>query len=109
VNPGEIVWADFPGVVQTKRRPAVVLSSATRIDMPAADCAKTWTEPDWIVSVRARLDMGNSMSVLLSKTVWLGLAFWLAAISGLWMASVFPTDIDSLSLCILCVLCGQIP
>lgn len=29
MNPGDVVWIDFPGVVQTKRRPAVVLSSAT--------------------------------------------------------------------------------
>lgn len=29
MNSGDIVWIDFPGVVQTKRRPAVVLSSAT--------------------------------------------------------------------------------
>ena len=28
MNPGDIVWIDFPGVVQTKRRPAVILSSA---------------------------------------------------------------------------------
>ncbi len=28
-NPGEIVWIEFPGVVQTKHRPAVVLSSAS--------------------------------------------------------------------------------
>jgi len=37
MNPGEVVWIDFPGVVQTKRRPAVILSSstyhATRPDM----------------------------------------------------------------------------
>jgi len=37
MNPGDIVWIDFPGVVQTKRRPAVILSSAnyhaTRPDM----------------------------------------------------------------------------
>lgn len=25
---GEVIWIDFPGVVQTKRRPAVILSSA---------------------------------------------------------------------------------
>jgi mRNA interferase MazF len=25
---GDVVWIDFPGVVQTKRRPAVILSSA---------------------------------------------------------------------------------
>jgi mRNA interferase MazF len=29
VNPGDVVWIDFPGVVQAKRRPAVVLSSPT--------------------------------------------------------------------------------
>jgi mRNA interferase MazF len=29
VNPGDIVWIDFPGVVQTKRRPADILSSAS--------------------------------------------------------------------------------
>ncbi len=29
MNPGDIVWVEFPGVVQTKRRPAVVLSSST--------------------------------------------------------------------------------
>ena len=29
MNPGSVVWIEFPGVVQTKRRPAVVLSSAT--------------------------------------------------------------------------------
>ena len=29
MNPGEVVWIDFPGVVQTKRRPAVILSSST--------------------------------------------------------------------------------
>jgi mRNA interferase MazF len=29
MNPGDVVWIEFPGVVQTKRRPAVVLSSAT--------------------------------------------------------------------------------
>jgi mRNA interferase MazF len=27
--PGEVVWIDFPGVVQTKRRPAVILSCAS--------------------------------------------------------------------------------
>jgi mRNA interferase MazF len=27
MNPGDVVWIEFPGVVQTKRRPAVVLSS----------------------------------------------------------------------------------
>jgi mRNA interferase MazF len=26
---GEVIWIEFPGVVQTKRRPAVVLSSST--------------------------------------------------------------------------------
>ncbi len=26
---GDVVWIEFPGVVQTKRRPAVVLSSPT--------------------------------------------------------------------------------
>ncbi len=26
---GEVIWIEFPGVVQTKRRPAVILSSAT--------------------------------------------------------------------------------
>jgi mRNA interferase MazF len=34
---GDVVWIEFPGVVQTKRRPAVVLSSpgyhATRPDL----------------------------------------------------------------------------
>lgn len=29
MSPGEVVWIDFPGVVQTKRRPAVILSSAS--------------------------------------------------------------------------------
>jgi mRNA interferase MazF len=29
MKPGEVVWIDFPGVVQTKRRPAVILSSAS--------------------------------------------------------------------------------
>jgi mRNA interferase MazF len=29
MNPGDVVWLEFPGVVQTKRRPAVVLSSPT--------------------------------------------------------------------------------
>lgn len=29
MNPGNVVWIEFPGVVQTKRRPAVVLSSPT--------------------------------------------------------------------------------
>ena len=29
MNPGDVIWIDFPGVVQTKRRPAVVLSSST--------------------------------------------------------------------------------
>jgi mRNA interferase MazF len=28
MNSGDVVWIEFPGVVQTKRRPAVVLSSA---------------------------------------------------------------------------------
>src|SRR5437588_374872 len=28
MHPGEVVWIDFPGIVQTKRRPAVILSSA---------------------------------------------------------------------------------
>ena len=28
MNRGDVIWIDFPGVVQTKRRPAVVLSSA---------------------------------------------------------------------------------
>jgi mRNA interferase MazF len=29
MNSGDVVWVEFPGVVQTKRRPAVVLSSTT--------------------------------------------------------------------------------
>jgi mRNA interferase MazF len=29
MNPGDVIWIDFPGVVQTKRRPAVILSSPT--------------------------------------------------------------------------------
>lgn len=29
MNAGDVVWIDFPGVVQTKRRPAVILTSAT--------------------------------------------------------------------------------
>jgi len=29
MNPRDVVWIAFPGVVQTKRRPAVVLSSST--------------------------------------------------------------------------------
>ena len=29
MNRGDVVWIDFPGVVQTKRRPAVILSSST--------------------------------------------------------------------------------
>ena len=29
MNPGDIVWIEFPGAVQTKRRPAVILSSDT--------------------------------------------------------------------------------
>jgi mRNA interferase MazF len=29
MNPGDVVWIEFPGVVQTERRPAVILSSAT--------------------------------------------------------------------------------
>lgn len=29
MNPGDLVWVDFPGAVQTKRGPAVVLSSPT--------------------------------------------------------------------------------
>jgi mRNA interferase MazF len=29
MNAGDVVWIEFPGVVQTKRRPAVILSSAT--------------------------------------------------------------------------------
>jgi len=29
MNSGDVVWIEFPGVVQTKRRPAVILSSAT--------------------------------------------------------------------------------
>ena len=29
MNPGEVIWIDFPGIVQTKRRPAVILSSAS--------------------------------------------------------------------------------
>jgi mRNA interferase MazF len=29
MNPGEVIWIDFPGVVQTKRRPAIILSSVS--------------------------------------------------------------------------------
>lgn len=29
MKPGDVVWIVFPGVVQTKSRPAVILSSAT--------------------------------------------------------------------------------
>lgn len=29
MNPGDVVWIEFPGIVQTKRRPAVILSSST--------------------------------------------------------------------------------
>jgi mRNA interferase MazF len=29
LNSGDVVWIEFPGVVQTKRRPAVILSSST--------------------------------------------------------------------------------
>ncbi len=28
MNPGEVIRIDLPGVVQTKKRPAVILSSA---------------------------------------------------------------------------------
>jgi len=28
MSPGEVIWIEFPGIVQTKRRPAVVLSSS---------------------------------------------------------------------------------
>lgn len=27
-NPGDVVWLDFPGAMLTKRRPAVIISSA---------------------------------------------------------------------------------
>ena len=37
MNSGDVIWIEFPGVVQTKRRPAVVLSTdayhATRPDI----------------------------------------------------------------------------
>ena len=29
MKPGEVIWVEFPGVVQNKRRPAIVLSSST--------------------------------------------------------------------------------
>jgi mRNA interferase MazF len=29
LNPGDVIWIEFPGVAQTKRRPAVILSSFT--------------------------------------------------------------------------------
>jgi mRNA interferase MazF len=28
MNPGDVIWIEFPGVVQTKRRPAVIISSS---------------------------------------------------------------------------------
>jgi mRNA interferase MazF len=29
MKPGEVIWVEFPSVVQNKRRPAIVLSTST--------------------------------------------------------------------------------
>jgi mRNA interferase MazF len=57
VNPGDIVWIEFPGAVQTKRRPAVVLSSnnyhATRPDLIVglitSQIAKATSPTDYLI------------------------------------------------------------
>jgi len=57
MNSRDIVWIDFPGVVQTKRRPAIVLSSptyhATRPDiivgLVTSQTSKTTTPTDFLI------------------------------------------------------------
>jgi len=57
MNPGEVVWIDFPGIVQTKRRPAVILSSATYhatrpdiiVGLVTSQIAKATAPTDWLL------------------------------------------------------------
>lgn len=57
MNPGEVIWIEFPGVVQTKRRPAVVLSTtayhATRPDiivgLITSQTAKSTSPTDYLL------------------------------------------------------------
>jgi mRNA interferase MazF len=57
MQPGDVVWIDFPGVVQTKRRPAVIRSSATYhatrpdliVGLITSQIAKATAPTDWIL------------------------------------------------------------
>src|SRR5687768_12523734 len=57
MNAGDLVWVDFPGVVQTKRRPAVILSSAAYhaarpdiiVGLITSQLAKATAPTDWIL------------------------------------------------------------
>jgi mRNA interferase MazF len=57
MNRGEVIWIDFPGVVQTKPRPAVILSSAayhaTRPDiiigLIASQISKATSPTDFLI------------------------------------------------------------
>lgn len=66
MDPGEVVWIDFPGIVQTKRRPAVILSSAschsTRPDvilgLITSQTAKATAPSDYILQTGSRQACG---------------------------------------------------
>jgi mRNA interferase MazF len=57
MNAGDIVWIEFPGAVQTKRRPAVVLSSATYhatrpdiiLGLVTSQTSNATAPTDWII------------------------------------------------------------
>jgi mRNA-degrading endonuclease toxin of MazEF toxin-antitoxin module len=66
---GEVIWIEFPGVVQTKRRPAVILSSATSfrsfiVTLPATAVVSTMgalTSRDW-TEVLARIKLAIELN-----------------------------------------------
>ncbi len=57
MNPGDVVWIDFPGVIQTERRPAIILSTtiyhSTRPDiivgLVTSQTSKSNTPTDFLI------------------------------------------------------------
>ncbi len=78
MNAGDVIWVEFPGVVQTKRRPAVILSSSTYHN----------TRPDVIVGL-----VTSQISKATSPTDYV-IADWQAA--GLRVPSAFRAFIVTL-------------
>jgi mRNA interferase MazF len=57
MKPGDVLWIEFPGVVQTKRRPAVVLSTAAYhlhrpdviVGLVTSQTAKSTSPTDYLI------------------------------------------------------------